>query len=344
MVWSMPPCLLNTTINGVNGTYNPIAQPVLSGHRAYVLTEFVPQDASDKVKVQDVGPRLYSVDILRIAAPRMNITWFIDLTPIPAARRKNPEKRREDHKWSDTEFNMATDKNERKEARDAKEEDIPLTSTPRVIAAAYSHVFVMKQDWRNLTWYNFYDIIDNGWNASYEASFSTQYADDISSDYLATHEHGFYIWLYSRKYGAITRFNYITKELSATVFFGENIFPKCELIFTSNLMVQTPVNATDTYKIIVGMKSVGAICKLKLATIDTPSSLGSGEHFLIVLELIKQAPANDVYQPISIISTGDFAIRGQIVTYLSDGNNSSSKPTLAAVADNLEEAILLNFQ
>ncbi|XP_033125036.1 uncharacterized protein LOC117123281 [Anneissia japonica] len=67
---------LKASIDGVNGTFVPIITPVVSGHRAYFLTQFRPDSRGHKSKSDAPIYRLYAVDILRQAVDRMKTIWF----------------------------------------------------------------------------------------------------------------------------------------------------------------------------------------------------------------------------------------------------------------------------
>ncbi|XP_066277280.1 uncharacterized protein [Branchiostoma lanceolatum] len=73
---------LDQTVAGVNGTFLPVAQPVIDGRRAYFLTKFGPSHWEKPYP----GPypleyRVYRVDLTTQMAPRMVIRWYYPLVP-----------------------------------------------------------------------------------------------------------------------------------------------------------------------------------------------------------------------------------------------------------------------
>lgn len=63
---------LNGTVERFGGTFIPMAQPVLHGSRAYILTQFRPFN----IKPPDLGmQRLYAIDIINDIVPRLEVAW-----------------------------------------------------------------------------------------------------------------------------------------------------------------------------------------------------------------------------------------------------------------------------
>ncbi|XP_052773738.1 uncharacterized protein LOC128212359 [Mya arenaria] len=65
---------LNDTIQNTNGTFLPISQPVVSGQRFYLLTEFVPEVDSYDPTILNLQ-RLYAIDINNRPADIMTVAW-----------------------------------------------------------------------------------------------------------------------------------------------------------------------------------------------------------------------------------------------------------------------------
>ncbi|ESO96916.1 hypothetical protein LOTGIDRAFT_231717 [Lottia gigantea] len=69
---------LNGTSDGQKGTFHPIASPVISGQRVYVLTEFSPASTNGRKKnLKDI--RLYALDITDSITDRIHAAWFMDI-------------------------------------------------------------------------------------------------------------------------------------------------------------------------------------------------------------------------------------------------------------------------
>ncbi|XP_052770889.1 uncharacterized protein LOC128210576 [Mya arenaria] len=66
---------LHDTIQNTNGTFLPISQPVVSGQRFYLLTEFVPEKDSYDPTVLNLQ-RLYAIDVHTRLANIMTVAWF----------------------------------------------------------------------------------------------------------------------------------------------------------------------------------------------------------------------------------------------------------------------------
>ena len=63
---------LNDTINGINGAFIAVSQPVVNDSRFYIMTEFVPADSSKTVHAQ----RVYAIDIHNRMADIMTVAWY----------------------------------------------------------------------------------------------------------------------------------------------------------------------------------------------------------------------------------------------------------------------------
>ncbi|XP_078671098.1 uncharacterized protein LOC144911157 [Branchiostoma floridae x Branchiostoma belcheri] len=73
---------LDQTVAGVNGTFLPVAQPVIDGQRAYFLTKFGPSHwEKPSPKPYPLEYRVYRVDLTTQMAPRMVIRWYYPLVP-----------------------------------------------------------------------------------------------------------------------------------------------------------------------------------------------------------------------------------------------------------------------
>lgn len=68
---------LNGTVQRANGTFLPISQPVVSGSRFYLLTEFVPE--SDVYDPEDLNlQRLYAIDVHHRLAEIVTVAWYFN--------------------------------------------------------------------------------------------------------------------------------------------------------------------------------------------------------------------------------------------------------------------------
>ncbi|XP_035674941.1 uncharacterized protein LOC118414795 [Branchiostoma floridae] len=73
---------LDQTVAGVNGTFLPVAQPVIDGKRAYFLTKFGPSHwEKPSPEPYPLEYRVYRVDLTTQMAPRMVIRWYYPLVP-----------------------------------------------------------------------------------------------------------------------------------------------------------------------------------------------------------------------------------------------------------------------
>ncbi|XP_041369753.1 uncharacterized protein LOC121383724 [Gigantopelta aegis] len=68
---------LRGTVERINGTFKPIAVPVIAGHRAYVITQFVP-DPGQFIPHTKKMQRLYAVDILQVMVNKLRIKWVFN--------------------------------------------------------------------------------------------------------------------------------------------------------------------------------------------------------------------------------------------------------------------------
>lgn len=69
---------INTTVDGVNGTFVPVAQPVVNSNanRFYLLTVFIPQNFEEDLAYLDQSEmRVYAVDVYRSISNRIAIAW-----------------------------------------------------------------------------------------------------------------------------------------------------------------------------------------------------------------------------------------------------------------------------
>ncbi|XP_045190958.1 uncharacterized protein LOC123547769 [Mercenaria mercenaria] len=67
---------LNATFGGINGTYLPIAQPVINEQRFYLLTEFAPLQGITRNTKRN--RRLYAIDVHQSISNRITIAWHVD--------------------------------------------------------------------------------------------------------------------------------------------------------------------------------------------------------------------------------------------------------------------------
>ncbi|XP_061171902.1 uncharacterized protein LOC133181404 [Saccostrea echinata] len=58
----------------MNGTFIPIAPPVVSGHRIYILTAFRPDGKKTALSMQ----RLYAIDIFNVLSGKLKIAWYFN--------------------------------------------------------------------------------------------------------------------------------------------------------------------------------------------------------------------------------------------------------------------------
>ncbi|RUS71836.1 hypothetical protein EGW08_020399 [Elysia chlorotica] len=71
---------LTGVVERVNGTFVPSSQPIISGFRVYLLTEFVPTDMTSKAAQESLGmQRLYAFDLRARMADRIHTVWFYNL-------------------------------------------------------------------------------------------------------------------------------------------------------------------------------------------------------------------------------------------------------------------------
>ncbi|XP_061170311.1 uncharacterized protein LOC133179616 [Saccostrea echinata] len=90
----------------VNGTFHPISTPVISGRRAYVLTQFIPEGSKEP---GNLGMRrLYAIDVIPRMVDRLHISWVINFEmeiPKKTMKRGNVVffDQEEEEKLSDTE-------------------------------------------------------------------------------------------------------------------------------------------------------------------------------------------------------------------------------------------------
>lgn len=74
---------LNATLGGVNGTYLPIAQPVINKQRFYLLTKFSPLNSRVRNTESTQNKRLYAIDVHRSISNRITVAWFINVPHKP---------------------------------------------------------------------------------------------------------------------------------------------------------------------------------------------------------------------------------------------------------------------
>lgn len=67
--------ILNADIEGVDGTFIAMSQPVVNGNRFYMLTKFVPLDPR---KTGPTRQRLYAIDIRHSLVNRIQTAWYYD--------------------------------------------------------------------------------------------------------------------------------------------------------------------------------------------------------------------------------------------------------------------------
>ena len=82
---------LNDTVQRVNGTFLPISQPVVNGHRFYLLTEFVPSLNTDLTSTVLNLQRLYAIDIHHRMLDIITVAWYFDFE-METAENKSGEK------------------------------------------------------------------------------------------------------------------------------------------------------------------------------------------------------------------------------------------------------------
>lgn len=78
---------LNTTLDGVNGTFVPLANPAVSGERVYIIAGFKPfqpttaaSDTGMGMAAKLVQLRLYAIDVRPIMVERIKVAWYHDVT------------------------------------------------------------------------------------------------------------------------------------------------------------------------------------------------------------------------------------------------------------------------
>ncbi|XP_062603981.1 uncharacterized protein LOC134265786 [Saccostrea cucullata] len=68
----------------MNGTFIPIAPPVVSGHRIYILTAFRPDGKKSTLSMQ----RLYAIDIFNVLSGKLKIAWYFNFERLSVATSK----------------------------------------------------------------------------------------------------------------------------------------------------------------------------------------------------------------------------------------------------------------
>ncbi|XP_048746644.2 uncharacterized protein LOC125659134 [Ostrea edulis] len=66
----------------MNGTFIPIAPPVVAGHRIYILTAFRPDQEKKELSMQ----RLYAVDIFNVLSGKLKIAWYFNFERLAKAK------------------------------------------------------------------------------------------------------------------------------------------------------------------------------------------------------------------------------------------------------------------
>ncbi|XP_050397566.1 uncharacterized protein LOC126815720 isoform X1 [Patella vulgata] len=68
--------ILTGEVDGHDGIFHPMAQPVISGNRAYILTEFKPKAQNVSKKF---ASRLIAIDVNKSVTDRIAVVWFMEL-------------------------------------------------------------------------------------------------------------------------------------------------------------------------------------------------------------------------------------------------------------------------
>ncbi|XP_046559461.1 uncharacterized protein LOC124268518 isoform X2 [Haliotis rubra] len=75
--------VLRGNVERYNGTFHPIAQPIMKGSRAYILTQFQPDPQDATIPQEKLGTlamqRLYAMDILDRMVKPIDIVWYLNL-------------------------------------------------------------------------------------------------------------------------------------------------------------------------------------------------------------------------------------------------------------------------
>ncbi|XP_067656856.1 uncharacterized protein [Haliotis asinina] len=75
--------VLRGNVERYNGTFHPIAQPIMKGSRAYILTQFQPDPQDAAIPQEKLGilalQRVYAIDIQDRMVKPIDIVWYINL-------------------------------------------------------------------------------------------------------------------------------------------------------------------------------------------------------------------------------------------------------------------------
>ena len=66
---------MNTTVDGIDGTFVPLTNPAISGERVYIVAAFKSLQAAP---TKNIRIRLYAIDVRTIMTERIKIVWFHD--------------------------------------------------------------------------------------------------------------------------------------------------------------------------------------------------------------------------------------------------------------------------
>lgn len=75
---------LNTTVDGVNGTFIPLSPPAVSGERVYFIAGFKPLQPQP-TSSSDLQLRLYAMDVRTVMVERIKVAWYHDMVLSDAA-------------------------------------------------------------------------------------------------------------------------------------------------------------------------------------------------------------------------------------------------------------------
>ena len=69
---------LNTTVDGVNGTFIPLSPPAVSGERVYFIAGFKPLHSAPSPP-NSLHLRMYAIDVRSIMVERIKVAWYHDM-------------------------------------------------------------------------------------------------------------------------------------------------------------------------------------------------------------------------------------------------------------------------
>ncbi|XP_070212833.1 uncharacterized protein [Littorina saxatilis] len=86
---------VRAVVERANGSFVPVAQPVIYGKRAYILMQFLPDDTTNQQQAQGLGlQRLYAIDLWARMVDRICPVWYYNFErmgcPLPSSQPAAP--------------------------------------------------------------------------------------------------------------------------------------------------------------------------------------------------------------------------------------------------------------